>query len=210
MTRGAGRKRPWTEADLALLRARYPHESTEVVAAALGRTPRAVGAYAHVLGLAKTPAYKASMTAGIGVAHRFQPGHTPWIKGKRGVAPSTAFKVGNRPANKAEVGETRFRSRYVQVKVADQGERAAQWRPLHHLVWEEVNGPIPPGHALAFRDGNRRNTTLENLELVARADWINHLVIHRLPPEMRPLLYLKGALTRAINRQRKKQSTNED
>jgi HNH endonuclease len=37
---------------------------------------------------------------------------------------------------------------------------------LHRIVWIEHNGPIPPGYSLMFRDGNRRNCSIENLELV--------------------------------------------
>jgi HNH endonuclease len=35
--------------------------------------------------------------------------------------------------------------------------------PLHHVLWIEKNGPIPFGHNLVFRDGNRFNFTLRNI-----------------------------------------------
>jgi hypothetical protein len=38
---------------------------------------------------------------------------------------------------------------------------------LHRMVWEEKNGPLPPKHVLTFRDGNRTNVDIENLELVS-------------------------------------------
>lgn len=37
------------------------------------------------------------------------------------------------------------------------------------MLWEAANGPVPPGHALIFADGNKQNITLENLILVTRA-----------------------------------------
>jgi hypothetical protein len=37
---------------------------------------------------------------------------------------------------------------------------------LHHLVWEEDNGPIPPGHKVCFRDGDRLNCSSNNLMLL--------------------------------------------
>lgn len=43
---------------------------------------------------------------------------------------------------------------------------------LHHLVWQEANGPIPPGHKLAFRDGDHRNCALENLELLTNSEQV--------------------------------------
>lgn len=45
-------------------------------------------------------------------------------------------------------------------------------RPLHHLIWEELNGPIPAGFQVAFRDGNKRNFDLANLELVSAFDML--------------------------------------
>lgn len=41
---------------------------------------------------------------------------------------------------------------------------------LHQLIWQEAHGPIPPGHVLTFRDGDRANCRLDNLELVTRRE----------------------------------------
>lgn len=43
---------------------------------------------------------------------------------------------------------------------------------LHHLVWEKAHGPIPPGHKVAFKDGNHRNCALDNLELLTNSDQV--------------------------------------
>jgi RNA polymerase sigma factor (sigma-70 family) len=42
---------------------------------------------------------------------------------------------------------------------ATRGDR----RPLHHAMWIDANGPIPPGYQVSFKDGDKRNCTLENL-----------------------------------------------
>lgn len=42
---------------------------------------------------------------------------------------------------------------------ATTGNRA----PLHHAVWIAANGPIPAGHNVYFKDGNRFNCDLSNL-----------------------------------------------
>jgi hypothetical protein len=39
-------------------------------------------------------------------------------------------------------------------------------RYLHHVVWEEKHGPIPPGHKVCFRDGDRLNCASDNLFLL--------------------------------------------
>lgn len=40
---------------------------------------------------------------------------------------------------------------------------------LHHIVWEEHNGPIPAGHKVIFSDGDRLNCKFRNLELLTRS-----------------------------------------
>lgn len=37
---------------------------------------------------------------------------------------------------------------------------------LHKVVWQSKNGPIPPGYQLHFKDNDKENCTIENLELV--------------------------------------------
>lgn len=43
---------------------------------------------------------------------------------------------------------------------------------LHHVIWIERHGPIPPGHKLAFKDGNHRNCAIENLELLTNSEQV--------------------------------------
>jgi hypothetical protein len=41
---------------------------------------------------------------------------------------------------------------------------------LHHVVWCEHHGPIPPGHKVAFKDGNHRNVAIDNLEMLTNSE----------------------------------------
>jgi hypothetical protein len=41
---------------------------------------------------------------------------------------------------------------------------------LHRVLWEEHNGPIPKGKILIFKDGNRANVAMWNLELTTYAE----------------------------------------
>ena len=43
---------------------------------------------------------------------------------------------------------------------------------LHHVVWEQHHGPIPPGHKLAFRDGDHTNCDISNLELLTNSEQV--------------------------------------
>lgn len=38
--------------------------------------------------------------------------------------------------------------------------------PKHRYVWEDAYGVVPDGYDIGFRDGNRRNCSLDNLYLV--------------------------------------------
>lgn len=52
----------------------------------------------------------------------------------------------------------------------DTGNTGKDYVEIHRLVWVEHNGPIPKGHIVIFRDGNRENITIDNLMMVSRAD----------------------------------------
>ncbi len=111
-----------------------------------------------------------------GVDCQFQPGHTPANKGKKGVshpnAVPTQFKKGKMPWNYVPVGSERINADgYVDVKVAD-GQAQHNWKGKHILTWEKHNGPVPPGHAVIFGDGDMRNFDPGNLLLVTRAQLV--------------------------------------
>ena len=62
------RNKAWTTPELKLLRQRYPHEPTAVLAAELGRTRHSVYMAANGFGLRKSP----ERLAEIGEAHGFR------------------------------------------------------------------------------------------------------------------------------------------
>lgn len=118
--------------------------------------------------------------------------------------PARHFAPDYRPANYLPVGATRVVPKgWVCVKVKEGGWPEA-WRPLHHLTWEREHGPVPPGHVLTFRDRNPKNAEPDNLELVAKTDWIKRYQPETtLPPEIARLIRLRSALVRQINKAEK-------
>jgi hypothetical protein len=61
------------------------------------------------------------------------------------------------------------------------------WRPQHLNLWEKHNGPIPRGAVIVFKDGNKSNVSLENLELFTKNEW-GYLRAHMSdPPHIRDL-----------------------
>jgi hypothetical protein len=202
----------WTAAQLALLHKNYPHLPTERVARIVGRDVKSVYAKANSLRLRKSAAYLASDHSGritklyaAGMPHRFRAGLAPWNKGKIGWQAGgrsvvTQFKPGQRSKRwdpeLYAIGALRLNADdYVDIKIAEQ---YPAWRPFHAWLWEQEHGRIPAGHAVVFRDGDRMNIELANLELVSRAELMRRNTVHRLPAPLRSAIQLVGQLKRRI------------
>lgn len=129
--------------------------------------------------------YKKNHGIKSNVSTTFKKGQAPANKGTKGLynvgGNRTSFKPGQRPKNYKPVGYERIdRDGYALIKVQDDGPWHKRWRFKHVVLWEKVNGPIPKGHCLLFLDGNKLNITLENLQLITRAQLArlnqNHLI----------------------------------
>lgn len=112
-------------------------------------------------------AYYGNRGIDSGLNGQFQPGSTPFNKGKKGLGgwEPTQFKKGHKPHNYKPVGTVRVNAdNYVDIKIADPNK----WKGKHIIVWEKRNGPVPRGCVVIFGDGNRRNFDPDNLILVSR------------------------------------------
>lgn len=223
--------RGWTDDDLRRLAKLYPGLPTEEVASRLGRTIYGVFGAAHKLGLKKTPEYLArecGLQKGtkIGEAFRFGKGHVPANKGLRrpgwhaGRMQETQFKKGEKSGiaatNWKPIGTILTDSDgYLRIKVRERQAGDAQgwnreiWPCVHHQVWREHKGRIPPKHMVVFKDHNRTNCAIENLELISMAEnarrnrmWI------RLPRELAEAIQLNGVLKRKIRSLNGKEQSN--
>lgn len=206
------RRRPWTDADVQIVRDLYPDTATEVIAKRLGRPLTSVYRKANHLGMKKSPEYLASPLARrltkdstTGVEFRFRAGMTPWNKGSSYVAggrsAETRFTAGHTPRTLVPIGTERVRDGYLWRKVRDDLVPVRRnWREVHRIVWEEANGPVPPGHAVVFRNRDRSDIRLDNLELITRSELGRRNAMHRLPAEVRKVIHTKAALTRQINK----------
>lgn len=216
--RSALTRRPWTRAEDRELRRRYPHESTVVVAAALQRTLAATYVRANAFGLTKSAAYLTSPAAcrlrrgdHIGKATQFQPGQVPFNKGLRrpgwgpGRMRETQFTKGVRRGRAVDVykpiGSERIsKDGYLERKIHDGRPFQRRWRAVHLLTWEAVHGPVPAGHAIAFRNGDKADIRLDNLECIPRAQLMARNTVHRLPAPLVHAIQLIGAVKRQIRR----------
>jgi hypothetical protein len=215
----------WSKAQLSVLRRLYADNPTKDVAAACGHTVSSTYQRANSLGLRKSAEYLASPAAGRldgvrGAACRFVKGQQPWSKGTKGVVGvqpgcrRTQFKKGQMHGaaqhNYVPIGSERVTDGQLQRKVTDDPNvyPARRWVAVARLVWEEANGPIPPGHAVTFKAGRqtieRERITLDAIELVSRAELMRRNTIHvRYPPEVVDVIRLAGALKRKIRNRSK-------
>lgn len=133
------------------------------------RSWRGVMTQAFKLGL-KSPLHQQVNSGG------FKKGHVPANKGKKmpkhvyQKAKPTMFKKGNKPANTKKKGDISIRKDskgrpYKYIKVSD-----GNWPLLHRYLWKKHHGAIPKGHIVVFKDGDSLNCTIDNLELITKAE----------------------------------------
>jgi hypothetical protein len=119
----------------------------------------------------------------------------------------TQFKPGVRPHTWKPIGSRRLtKDGYLQRKISDTGYPPRDWVGEHILLWAKAHGPIPKGHALIFKDRNKSNICLDNLELITRRELMRRNTIHNYPPELVDVIRLGAALKRQLRRLNEKQN----
>jgi hypothetical protein len=218
MAAPAGKKRRhWTPEEVEQLRQLYPDTPMALLMAHFNQTDRAIYAKAHALGLARSEAYLASEHGGrmrrgasMGAAGRFPKGNVPWNAGLNGWtaggrSAETRFKPGAKPHTWVPIGTEQLREGYLWRKVTDNGGRH-DWRQVHVMLWEQHNGPIAKGLILVFRDRNKQNIQIDNLELITRAENCRRNSIHRYPPELKQAIRQLARVKRRIEEKRNEES----
>ena len=119
-----------------------------------------------------------------GITGWFEKGIVPKNKGKRLVdymspemierSKPTRFKPGQMPHNTVPVGTVKeLKDGYLWVKINNQlkpKSKRVNWKPLHHIMYEFYNGTVPEGHDVMFLDGNVKNFSKDNLEVITKAE----------------------------------------
>lgn len=208
-SKAQNQRRRWTPAEEERLWALFPDTPLPDLVQIFGRAAAAIYGKAYSLGVKRSQAYLAEhggrFNGESGLVSRFAPGHRPWNKGLSitvgGRAPETQFKPGDMPHNNLPVGAERItRDGIRQRKICDDGPAYRRWKSVHMIIWEEANGPVPPGHIVVFRDRNARRDEIliADLELVSRRENMLRNTIHRYPPELKDTIRQLGRLKKAI------------
>ncbi len=199
-----------------MLQRRYSNERTEDIANDIGVKIQSVYTKAKALGLKKSSEYLCSpadcrLDGVKGSSNRFQKGQVSWNKGMKGLQTGGQagwFKPGHRGGKALEkyqpIGTIRTsKDCYLQIKIHDGMPLQSRWRGVHLVNWEAIHGPVnTKTHALCFKDGNKENCDIGNLELITRAELALRNMITAIPPEVRKVMQLRGAITRQINKRK--------
>lgn len=201
--------RVWTSAKKEKLKAIYPNMTNEEIAKELGSTASAVDGMAFKLKLRKSKEFMFEHSS----KGFYTKGHIPMNKGRKQTeymsaekierTKATRFQKGHCPKNYKPVGYERItKDGYIEIKVADPNV----FELKHRKLWIEHNGPIPKGYNIQFRDGNKKNISIDNLYMISRSEQMRtkNSMYARFPKELQHLIKLKGALNRQINKANKK------
>jgi len=137
----------------------------------------------------------------VGKDARFKPGQIPPNKGQKmdevvyQKVKATFFAKGHEPHNTKWDGYERITvDDYIEVRISK-----GKFRMKHRLIWEEANGPLPDKMIVVFKDKNRRNFALDNLEAITLQESMARNRIHHYPPELKNLIKLNNKLKKKIN-----------
>lgn len=83
---------------------------------------------------------------------------------------------------------------YLFVVLSD-GSGASGQRPkyVHRLVAESFIGPIPSGHVVNHKDGNKKNNYLNNIEIISQRDNCIHASLSRKKTSKYPGVHFEAA-----------------
>lgn len=209
--------RIWTEQENDFLRERFPFTKTIELCKELNRSYSSLSQQARILGLKKDAEFlKALLKEGYavlmekGAVYRYKKGDQSANKGKKqheymtpeaiAKTVNSRFKKGQSPKNTKYDGHERVNvDGYVEIRVAQ-----GKYKLKHRVIWEQHHGPVAKGMVVAFKDGNKLNCNIDNLEVITMQENMKRNSIHNYPTEIVEIVQLKGVITRKINQKKKK------
>jgi len=193
----------WKPHEIELLKQQYSDSTIYELMQMLNKTSGAIYNQAYLNKLKKSVEYEENRrlqdieNLKKNTLTRFKKGQTPWNKNVKGYMSenATSFKKGQIPHNTRSEGETRKdKDGFVLVKIAHR-----KWIRKHKIIWEQQNGEIPKGYVIRIKDGNKENYSLDNMELITRADNMLLNTVHRFPTELKQTIKLLKKLKKKIN-----------
>jgi len=197
----------WTQKEIDTLIELYPHTSTKEVCKLLDRKISAVYGQVCKMQLKKSPEYLKQHVYTIkpSVQHQFVKGHKVWNKGvKLGSdwgGKETRFPKGHKPHNWKPEGSIRINvDGYQEIKVGN------KYVLLHRHIYVNEIGEIQNDEVIRFKDGNKSNLDLNNLEKISREEHAIRNSVHNLPEQLKEVVKLKTTITKLITEHAKRQN----
>jgi hypothetical protein len=197
-------RRYWTDYERKLLSELYADNSTDFVAKKLHRSITSIYTQANIMKLHKSEEYmkialerEAEKLKVLGLKNRFNKGHIPANLGQkmsnelREKCKVTFFKAGHEPHNIKYDGYERLdpKDGYIQVRI-NKGKFVLK----HRYVWEQHNGPIPKGNIIIFKDRNKYNLSIDNLQMITTKENMERNRVTKYPLELQQLIKLNNKL----------------
>lgn len=190
-------RKNWTKSELDFLKEIFPDTPTKIIASELNRNYSAIANKAILLGLKKSQDYKdrllveQSKQLNEHAYGRFRKGDVPHNKGKKmtvemyEIAKKTMFQKGCLPHNTCKDWQEVLRKQksgkqYYMIKLPT--ERRLIFK--HIYIWEGVNGKVPKGYNIVFKNGDTLNCEYENLECISDAELMSRNTINNYPTEI--------------------------
>jgi hypothetical protein len=197
----------WTDTERQYMLDNYHNKPTKEIAKHLNRPISGIYAQADKMKLKKCPEYlKANVyiITNPSVRHQFKKGQLAWNKGMKGLqigGVHTQFSKGSKPHNWVEDGSERIdKDGYAMIKVN------GKFILKHRHIYEQHFGKIPKGLVVRFKDGNKENFSLDNLEKITRGEHQLRNSVHNLPDDLKEVINLKRTITKLITEHAKKQN----
>ncbi len=134
---------------------------------------------------------------------QFDKGSTPWNTGTKGlVKPNSGqFKKGHTGTRIKPLGSERInlQDNMVLIKVAEANPHTRapnRWKYKNVHLWEQVNGPVPDGHVIRFKDGDNRNFDIDNLVCITKrlSLRLNQVGYYDVPAELKEVVMTTATL----------------
>jgi hypothetical protein len=202
-------KRLWTSKEIEYLKENYSNKFTAEIATELDRSVRSVYQAATVYGLRKSPEFmkmalehEAEKLKVLGAASRFKPGSISHNKGQKMSkelyerVKVSMFKKGNEPHNMKYDGHERLdpKDGYIYIRISK-----GKYVLKHRLVWEQHNGPIPKGNIIIFKDKDKYNLNIDNLQMITKRENMLRNTVTKYPLELQQLIKLNNKLKTTLN-----------
>ena len=198
----------WTQSEIQEIKKLYPNNYTKDIAKKFNVDVRKIYYLANAYGLKKSVEFlkmelsrQSERLKIIGKKSWFKSGQVSHNKGKK--MPSeiyekcskTMFKKGTIPHNTKYDGYERTTvDGYVEVRI-----KKGIFKLKHRLIYEQHYGTVPKNMYIIFKDKNKLNFDINNLELISKKEHMQRNSIQRFPKELKEIMFINSKLKRKIN-----------